>query len=62
MHRHFCVFEVKVWFLDLLDQHVPMARVEVFLLNVVQVLDESGPSVENGFEGLGYRKVFDVLD
>ena len=48
--------------MDLFDQHVPMARVEVLLLNVVQVLDESGPSVENGFEGLGYRKVLDVLD
>lgn len=48
--------------MDLLDQHVPMTGVEVLLLNVVQVLDESGPSVENGFEGLGYREVLDVLD
>ena len=48
--------------MDLLDQHVPMARVKVLLLNGVQVLDESGPSVENGFEGLGYRKVLDFLD
>ena len=48
--------------MDLLDQHVPMARVEVLLLNVDQVLDESGPSAENGFEGLGYRRVLDVHD
>lgn len=61
-HRHVLVPVVETRFLDLLDEHVPVAVCEVGFLQVVEVLNEAGHGVEDALEGFGHREVLDVLD